>query len=117
MKEGWIGVDLDGTLAHYDRWRGIYHIGAPIAPMVERVKQWLRDGTDVRIFTARVSEAPDNRSMASIDSIKRAIQQWCFEHIGVRLEVTNVKDFKMIALWDDRAVQVIENTGMPVLRL
>ena len=26
--KGWIGVDLDGTLAQYDHWRGIEHIGA-----------------------------------------------------------------------------------------
>ena len=27
---GWIGVDLDGTLARYDGWRGIDHIGEPM---------------------------------------------------------------------------------------
>jgi hypothetical protein len=30
------------------------------------------------------------------------------------LEVTNAKDMDMIELWDDRAVQVIPNTGNPV---
>lgn len=35
---GWIGVDLDGTLAHYDSWRGVDHIGAPVIPMLDRVK-------------------------------------------------------------------------------
>lgn len=30
----WLGVDLDGTLAVYDKWRGIEHIGAPIPAMV-----------------------------------------------------------------------------------
>lgn len=25
--ERWIGVDLDGTLAEYDGWRGWKHIG------------------------------------------------------------------------------------------
>jgi hypothetical protein len=23
---GWIGVDFDGTLAHYDRWEGPEHV-------------------------------------------------------------------------------------------
>lgn len=32
----WIGVDLDGALAHYEGWKGAHHIGAPLAPMVER---------------------------------------------------------------------------------
>jgi len=27
QRRGWIGVDLDGTLALYDRWRGIEHVG------------------------------------------------------------------------------------------
>lgn len=27
---GWIGVDLDGTLAIYDVWRGANHIGEPV---------------------------------------------------------------------------------------
>ena len=35
---GWIGVDLDGTLAMYDQWAGAGHIGEPIPLMVERVK-------------------------------------------------------------------------------
>lgn len=40
---GWIGVDLDGTLAHYDHWRGETHIGPPIAPMVDRWRQARED--------------------------------------------------------------------------
>ena len=35
---GWIGVDLDGTLAEYHGWKGSEHIGPPIPLMVERVK-------------------------------------------------------------------------------
>jgi hypothetical protein len=112
-RKGWIGVDLDGTLARYDIWHGIYHIGEPIKPMVERVCKWLAEGQEVRIFTARVCEAEgDRNSIATVASIKRAIQQWCLTHIGMALEVTNVKDFNMIQLWDDRAVQVIPNTGL-----
>ena len=54
MSRGWIGVDLDGTLAEYNGWQGPANIGAPIPAMVERVKAWLEEGRDVRIFTARV---------------------------------------------------------------
>lgn len=39
MSGGWIGVDLDGTLAHYDRWRGIDHVGDPVPAMMNRVKE------------------------------------------------------------------------------
>ncbi|HEV7674386.1 MAG TPA: hypothetical protein VGQ12_07640 [Candidatus Angelobacter sp.] len=59
MHNGWIGVDLDGTLAHYAGWKGPEHIGEPIMPMVERVKGWLAEGKTVKIFTARVYCPPE----------------------------------------------------------
>lgn len=110
---GWIGVDLDGTLAHYDGWKGELHIGAPIAPMVERVKQWLAEGREVRVFTARVAsqDITGNLARAPTEEIRSAISLWCLKHIGTYLPVTNVKDFRMVELWDDRAVRVRTNTG------
>lgn len=110
---GWIGVDLDGTLAHYTHYQGPAHIGPPVPAMVERVKRWLAEGRDVRIFTARVAgyyadPCPIRREVATI-------QAWCAEHLGQVLKITCCKDQYMIELWDDRAVQVIRNTGMPVL--
>lgn len=98
----WIGVDLDGTLAHYDGWKGPEHIGAPIPKMVERVKRWLSEGKEVCIFTARAC-IPEQISF---------VEDWCEEHIGVCLPVTNIKDYGMIELWDDRAIQVWENEGI-----
>jgi hypothetical protein len=106
---GWIGVDLDGTLAHYDHWRGNSHIGEPICTMVERVKQWLKEGKKVKIFTARMGTLKDG-SFEKIDAMK-AIQTWCENHIGQRLEITATKDYAMIELWDDRCVCVERNTG------
>jgi hypothetical protein len=104
MSNGWIAVDLDGTLAYYDVWRGTNHIGEPIAPMVNRVKNWLNQGHDVRIFTARVADANPETFYH--------IEQWCEKHLGVVLPITNAKDFEMIELWDDRCVSVAENTGL-----
>lgn len=124
--KGWIGVDLDGTLAEYDGWKGAGHIGAPIKPMVERVKRWLAEGRDVRIFTARVY-APDyfeptdenaERYREMMDrrhdakKAKIAIDRFCLEHFGRELEVTCTKDYGMLEVWDDRAVQVIPNSGI-----
>lgn len=108
---GWIGVDLDGTLAHYEGWQGEIHIGKPIAPMVERVKRWLAQGLEVRIFTARVFVGGDDNRAASVEAVREAIDKWAIEHIGVRLPVTNVKDYGMVELYDDRCVQVEANTG------
>lgn len=101
----WIGVDLDGTLAYYHGWRGVEHIGQPVPAMLERVKGWIDDGIEVRIFTARICH-PRKRRIAI-----QAIGDWCEQHGLPRLAVTNVKDFQMMALWDDRAVSVETNTG------
>ncbi len=53
VKGDTIAVDLDGTLAHYDEFRGKDHIGKPIPKMMERVKKWLDEGQKIVIFTAR----------------------------------------------------------------
>ncbi len=103
-QEGWIGVDLDGTLAHYDGWKGSEHIGDPVPGMLFRVNKWLAEGRRVKIFTARASDPV----------AVKAIKAWLVEHDIGGLEVTNVKDYAMIELWDDRAVQVVENTGMSI---
>lgn len=122
QSRGWVGIDLDGTLAHYDHWRGAGHVGAPIARMVERVQAWLDEGMDVRIFTARVY-VPSER-IANIELYKlrqreaqeshEAIDKFCLEQFGRTLPVTCTKDFSMIQLWDDRAIQVVQNTGLTV---
>lgn len=109
--KGWIGVDLDGTLAHYDEWRGITHIGQPVEAMLKRVKHWLAEGIEVRIFTARVGPRRDDIE-DQIEEIRGIIVKWCIEHVGQILEVTATKDYDMIQLWDDRCIQVIPNTGM-----
>lgn len=108
---GWIGVDLDGTLARYDGWQGVDRIGEPIPVMLERVKRWLGEGKCVKIFTARMhGHGAPIVGGGTIDALT-PIESWCKEHIGQVLPVTNVKDFGMVELWDDRAIQVIPNTG------
>lgn len=109
MAGGWIGVDLDGTLARYEGWKGTNHIGNPIPKMIERVKQWIEEGKEVRIFTARIADTNNDRN---IDEVRILIEEWCYENIGKVLPITNVKDHGMIELWDDRAVQIIPNTGI-----
>lgn len=105
---GWIGVDLDGTLAEYHGWTADNQIGKPVGPMLKRVKKWLSEGKDVRIVTARVAHREGREDQV------RQIERWCEEHVGQKLPVTNQKDFGMIELWDDRAVEVQKNRGLPV---
>lgn len=105
---GWIGVDLDGTLAEYGEWKGPEHIGEPVPAMAFRVRNWLADDRDVRIFTARAS---GNRQSLELEQTIRHINEWCVKHFGKELPVTCQKDYGMVELWDDRCVQVEPNTG------
>jgi len=96
--DGWIGVDFDGTLATYDHYRGDEHTGEPIEPMVRLVRKWLREGKDVRLFTARKPHP--------------ALRRWMVEHLGALLPITATKDPGMQLLIDDRAIGVERNTGV-----
>lgn len=104
---GWIGVDLDGTLAEYNGWEGPTTIGAPVPAMAGRVLRWLDEGREVRIFTARACPRPGEETV----QVLRAIEDWSRRHLGVVLPITCIKDFGMEELWDDRAVSVEPNTG------
>jgi phosphoglycolate phosphatase-like HAD superfamily hydrolase len=98
-----IAVDLDGTLAHSSRDYDSNEVGEPIAPMVDRVKKWIGQGKDVRIFTARLHE--------DTEEVRKPIREWCKKHLGKELPITNVKHPEMERLYDDRAVGVQRNTG------
>ena len=98
----WIGVDLDGTLAAAVPWKGIAHIGPAVPLMLRRVKAWVDKGVRVKIMTAR---AGDPEGIA-------ATKLWLVAQGLPELEVTDRKDFGMIELWDDRAIQVVQNSGI-----
>ena len=94
--------------------------------MLQRVKHWLAEGFEVRIFTARVfpfffdayeNITEDNLASCSEHSLQAheaaiAIKAWCEKHLGCELPITCMKDSGMKELWDDRAVQVVPNTGL-----
>jgi hypothetical protein len=103
---GWIGVDLDGTLAHYES--GQYpEIGDPIEPMLNRILDWLEAGEEVRILTARAYHGEED--------IER-VAKWLTDVAGLpRLQITCQKDPDMDVLWDDKVVQVKPNTGEPLV--
>ena len=105
---GWIGVDLDGTLARSVKTQTQEEIGVPIHPMVQLVKVWLTHGDDVRIFTGRVNP---NRGQVQAVRARRAIEAWCKRHLGQVLPITYEKDWDMTLLFDDRARQVERDTG------
>ena len=105
--KGWIGVDLDGTLAEYTEWdEG--KIGKAVPKMLERVKKWIEEDKEVRIMTARAS-----LDYSTKEDIK-LIEDWLEENGIGGLKITNEKDPQMLELWDDRCVQVEPNTGKRV---
>lgn len=98
-KQGWIGVDFDGTLAKYDGWKGCDHSGEPIKPVVNLIQKLLNRGFEVRIFTARVGPVyPDQ-----VEANSRTIEAFCVKHFGKSLRITHEKDQNMLLLIDDRA--------------
>ena len=115
---GWIGVDLDGTLAL--TCSNTREIGAPVAPMLSRVHDWLDQGLDVRIVTARVGASGVTLRDGTVDDQDNAERQralvdaWCVEYIGQSLPITHGKDVMMVELWDDRVIQVERDTGKRV---
>lgn len=138
-RRGWIGSDLDGTLAHYTHWVP-GKIGSPILQHVTRLRRHINDGYEVRIVTARVDDVLDHihftyepielafssymgkyldpedcgkwgPDIVEDQEQRKLIQEWCLEHLGIALKVTNRKDMDMVLLYDDRAKEIVPNTG------
>lgn len=125
--DSYVAYDLDGTIAQYNGWKSHTDIGDPIQPILSRLKQDLEEGKEVRIFTARVyplnmcvnpgmdlthllALSDDAAYIQAIEAVL-AIRKWCVLHIGKVIPITNVKDPKMVLLYDDRCLQVVPNTG------
>lgn len=123
--DGWYGFDLDGTLAKYDGWKGIDHIGEPVKPMVELMKRMHDEGKVVKIVTARVTPhkledgtvgesyitIPDGENGATRNYAHQFINDWCHFNLGFVPEIVYQKDQLMIELYDDRVKQVVPNEG------
>ena len=102
----WYGVDLDGTLATSEGLENLETVGKPVPLMMERVKLWIAQGHKVKIMTARASD-PNQIPI---------VKKWLKKHNLPDLDVTNQKDYDMVELWDDRCIQVLPDTGRPVLK-
>ncbi len=103
----WVGVDLDGTLAVWDNRSSLDRIGSPIPAMLSYVQRMKNNGVRVKIFTARAGDP---------DQIPK-IEKWLAKNGLPGLEITNVKDYYMERLYDDRALQVEKNTGRIITKL
>lgn len=74
---GWVvGVDLDGTLAEYDGWKGFLHIGKPRSAVVDVVREEFARGSRIIIHTARVTTI----SNKIIPQVLEAVRLWLIEN-------------------------------------
>ena len=102
-----IATDFDGTLALEEQEDSGFPPAVP--EMLERVRHWVDEGKEVWVLTARLTR-PDIDREYEIG----VIQDWLEQHGLPRLEVTDRKMWFFKEYWDDRAVQVVTNTGHPV---
>ena len=126
--KGWYGFDLDGTLAVYDKWKGIDHIGEPVKPMVDLIRKMHDDGKVVKILTARIAPhkledgtvgesyitVPDGEGGVTRTYAHQFINDWCHFNLGFIPEIVYQKDHLMLELYDDRVKQVVPNEGLLV---
>lgn len=103
MLKRWIGVDFDHVLV-YSR-----DDERPIMAMVERVRAWLAQGTEVRIITARVNSVDYDMVERSLEYVR--IEKWCIQYFGKSLKVQQCKSKGMIEFWDDKTVRMEPDTG------
>lgn len=109
---GWFAFDVDGTIAEYHGWVPDGSIGKPITAMIRRIKNYIKKGRDVRLCTARINPSGRQEFPEQFEAQKGIIDSWCLEHIGQTLPICYEKDLHMVFLFDDRAMQVIPNTGI-----
>lgn len=95
-EKGFYMVDLDDTLAKYTGVRGNSPVGDPNPEIVGVVHYLHEMGFEIRLFTARAG-FPDQVPL---------IEEWLKKHNLSFMIITNVKDHGVIAILDDKAVNV-----------
>jgi len=101
----YVAFDLDGTLAEFDfeKWsKDTGYIGKPIQRVMDMIKGYIAKGVDVKIFTARAEFEADRANIA----------KWLVDNGLPELEITNVKTYAMVKLYDDNCVQIFSNQGI-----
>jgi len=101
--------DFDGTLAHFDTWKGQEVTGEPIPEMVKKIKEARAAGDEVVIFTARLTCDPEFVQHPVL--CKKILGEWCIKNLGFVPLITNIKGPAEV-IYDDRAVRIVRNTGL-----
>ena len=97
-----IAVDVDGCLSEYTGWQGFFHLGPPIAPVVEAVCKEKANGTRIVIHTCRVTTF-DNK--VHFEAVK-FLECWLrgngipYDEIWLGVGKPSAEEY-----WDDKAVK------------
>lgn len=101
-KGAW-AFDLDGVLATRQHPFNPYTVGEPVLPILDLALEAVREGRKVYCFTARASSTDPG--------MHRAVREWLDRHGLEGVRITNTKTSDIAVYYDDRAVQVIPDTG------
>ena len=104
-----IGVDFDGTLFTTFEPYDPRKIGKPVPKMIKFVQKLIKQGKKVVILTARMNTSEHTPQQLAFT--RKLIRGACKKYIGKALPVTAEKHSTMKIIYDDRAVQVVRNTG------
>lgn len=97
-----VAVDLDGTLAQYDGWKGVDHIGDPIPGAVDFTKR-LAEFADVLIYTCRCSQEVCRGE--ALHFLQRRVEDWLNKHGFAYHHVYTGQGKPVAAAYiDDRAI-------------
>lgn len=108
-------MDLDGTIATYDGWKGVEHIGDP-RPGAGEFLATLREQFRVVIYTTRTNPAPgladDGRDGRTAADLVAIVTAWLHRH-ALPFDAVYAGPGKPLAevYIDDRAVPVPANPG------
>lgn len=97
----WIGFDFDGTLVGPPSPLYNKNYGPDHPEIVNFMRLLIEQGAEVRIFTARGCD----------EARKRVVKEWLRERGLPELEITDKKDFDMVASFDDLCVPVHSQNG------
>ena len=107
-----VAIDLDGTLAHYDHWRGPEHIGVPVTEAIAICHLLHKAGVKVIVYTCRTNKTMNEISGINTAKMVADIEKW-LHYWGLGYIQLNTDDGKPFAhaYIDDRAVYFKRNGG------
>jgi len=81
--------------------------------MINRARELIAQGEDVRIFSARANPMRYDMHGDYLYMIMQ-IKEWCRTHIGKIIPIEFKKDEYLKYYYDDKAKQVVRNEGIVV---